>query len=117
MLAQANIFVGTYSSNVERMVALLRESRDMPRSSTLSLDRNGWFATRHFLSTGKNVTCYMLHALVLREWGAFSGAPRALPGFDGKERTSPSKANKASYLSTVLPQNTWRALREMVGPS
>ncbi|CAN0115382.1 unnamed protein product [Ascophyllum nodosum] len=52
MLAEANVFVGTYSSNLGRMVALLRESRDMPRSSSLSLDRNGWFPTRHLLSTG-----------------------------------------------------------------
>ncbi|CAM9573919.1 unnamed protein product [Ascophyllum nodosum] len=52
MLPQANVFAGTYSSNVARMVALLRESRNMPRSLTLSLDRNGWFATRHLLSTG-----------------------------------------------------------------
>ena len=52
MLSQANVFVGTYSSNVARMIALLRESRDMPRSSILSLDIPDWYPNRHLRVTG-----------------------------------------------------------------
>ena len=52
MLSQANVFIGTYSSNVGRMIVLLRESRGMPRSSSLSLDHPDWFPNRHLLVAG-----------------------------------------------------------------
>lgn len=40
MLSAANVFVGTYSSNVGRLVALLREGVDgHGRESCISLDR------------------------------------------------------------------------------
>ena len=39
MLSQANIFVGTFSANVVLIIVLLRESRGIERSSSLSVDR------------------------------------------------------------------------------
>ena len=52
MLSQANVFVGTFSSNVARIVVLLRESRGMERSSSLSVDVQDWFPERHLVVSG-----------------------------------------------------------------
>lgn len=40
MLASADVFVGTFTSNVSRLVALLREGiNGKPRDSSISLDK------------------------------------------------------------------------------
>ncbi|CAM9141048.1 unnamed protein product, partial [Ascophyllum nodosum] len=52
MLSQANVFVGTFTSNVARLIMLMREAKGMPRSSTLSVDRPNWFAARRNLMIG-----------------------------------------------------------------
>lgn len=44
MLAGADVFCGTFSSNIGRLVALLRETLKKPRDSTLSADIKDWFA-------------------------------------------------------------------------
>lgn len=44
-LAAAELFVGTFSSNVGRLVTVLREGLGKPRSSSISLDTS-WFAGR-----------------------------------------------------------------------
>ncbi|CAM9447993.1 unnamed protein product, partial [Laminaria digitata] len=46
-LAAAELFVGTFSSNVGRLVMLLREGRGKPRSSSISLDVGSWHPGRH----------------------------------------------------------------------
>lgn len=46
MLAGAAVFSGTFSSNVGRMVALMRKTLDMPDASALSVDFPTWFAGR-----------------------------------------------------------------------
>ncbi|CAN0094322.1 unnamed protein product, partial [Laminaria digitata] len=45
-LAAAELFVGTFSSNVGRFVVLLREGLGKPRNSTISLDRKSWYPGR-----------------------------------------------------------------------
>lgn len=44
MLAGAEVFSGTFSSNVGRIVALMREALEKPRNSALSADTERWFA-------------------------------------------------------------------------
>lgn len=45
-LAAADVFVGTFSSNMGRLVVLLREAIGKPRDSALSLD-NKWNPNRN----------------------------------------------------------------------
>lgn len=45
-LAAAELFVGTFSSNVGRLVMLLREDLGKPRNSTISMDRHSWYPGR-----------------------------------------------------------------------
>ncbi|CAM9367715.1 unnamed protein product, partial [Laminaria digitata] len=45
-LAAAELFVGTFSSNVGRFVMLLRESLGKPRNSSISLDAKSWYPGR-----------------------------------------------------------------------
>ncbi|CAM9139363.1 unnamed protein product [Ascophyllum nodosum] len=52
MLSQANVFVGTFTSNVAQLIMLMREAEGTPRSSTLSVDRPNWFAARRNLMIG-----------------------------------------------------------------
>lgn len=47
MMAGADVFCGTYSSNVGRLVVLLREALNLPRDSALSCDRPDWYAGRY----------------------------------------------------------------------
>lgn len=42
MLAESDVFVGSFSSNVSRLLALRRESLGRPRGSTLSVDIPAW---------------------------------------------------------------------------
>lgn len=50
MLAGADVFVGTFSSNIGRLVFLMRESLGFARDSSLGADRAaGWFAGRRNL--------------------------------------------------------------------
>lgn len=44
MLAGAEMFSGTFSSNIGRIVALMRETLNKPRDSALSSDTEEWFA-------------------------------------------------------------------------
>lgn len=46
MLANADVFSGTFSSNIGRMVVLLREALKMPRASAVSSDTPGWYPGR-----------------------------------------------------------------------
>ncbi|CAM9619263.1 unnamed protein product [Ectocarpus fasciculatus] len=46
MLAGAAVFSGTFSSNVGRMVALMRRTLDKPDASAVSVDFPTWFAGR-----------------------------------------------------------------------
>ncbi|CAM9383799.1 unnamed protein product [Ectocarpus sp. 6 AP-2014] len=46
MLAGSAVFSGTFSSNVGRMVALMRKTLDMPDESAVSVDFPAWFAGR-----------------------------------------------------------------------
>lgn len=43
MMSEADVFVGTFSSNVARLVYLMRESNGFPRNSTLSVDELDWW--------------------------------------------------------------------------
>ncbi|CAN0124631.1 unnamed protein product [Scytosiphon promiscuus] len=43
MMSEAVVFVGTFSSNVARLVYLMRESNGLPRKSTLSVDQPAWW--------------------------------------------------------------------------
>ena len=45
-LAAAELFVGTFSSNVARLVVLFRESLGKPRKSSISLDDPSWYPAR-----------------------------------------------------------------------
>ena len=51
MMAEGNVFVGTFSSNVARLMVLLREVKGWPRSSTLSVDEPAWYLGRRVLLT------------------------------------------------------------------
>ncbi|CAM9261508.1 unnamed protein product, partial [Hapterophycus canaliculatus] len=42
MMATADVFVGTFSSNIARFVYVMRESNGLPRSSTVSVDEPRW---------------------------------------------------------------------------
>eukprot|EP00903_Cladosiphon_okamuranus_P007627 g7396.t1 len=44
MLAGAEVFSGTFSSNIGRIVALMRDTLNKPRGSALSNDTEEWFA-------------------------------------------------------------------------
>lgn len=46
MLAGADVFSGTFSSNLGRIVAFMRETSGKPRESALSSDVPLWFAGR-----------------------------------------------------------------------
>lgn len=45
-LAAAEFFVGTFSSNIGRLVHVLREVNGRPRNHTLSVDLNRWYPGR-----------------------------------------------------------------------
>lgn len=45
-LARADVFVGTFTSNVGRMVMVLREGFQKERTSAISLDKKYWFSGR-----------------------------------------------------------------------
>ncbi|CAM9799642.1 unnamed protein product, partial [Laminaria digitata] len=45
-LAAAELFVGTFSSNVGRFVVVLREGLGKPRNSSISLDQKSWYPGR-----------------------------------------------------------------------
>lgn len=45
-LAAADLFVGTFSSNVGRLVFLFRDALGKPRDSSVSVDNPGWWAGR-----------------------------------------------------------------------
>lgn len=42
MLASADVFSGTFSSNMSRVVALMRHTLRKPEESTLSIDGRRW---------------------------------------------------------------------------
>lgn len=45
-LAAADVFVGTFSSNIGRLVMVLRDGLGKPRSSAISLDTEFWWPGR-----------------------------------------------------------------------
>ncbi|CAM9255484.1 unnamed protein product [Ectocarpus sp. 12 AP-2014] len=47
MLASANVFCGTFSSNMSRIVALMRRTLKLPDESALSADTPHWYIGRH----------------------------------------------------------------------
>ncbi|CAM9336551.1 unnamed protein product [Ectocarpus fasciculatus] len=47
MLANANVFCGTFSSNLSRIVALMRRTLKLPDESGLSADTPNWYIGRH----------------------------------------------------------------------
>ncbi|CAM9212405.1 unnamed protein product, partial [Ectocarpus sp. 13 AM-2016] len=47
MLANANVFCGTFSSNMSRIVALMRRTLKLPDESALSADTPHWYIGRH----------------------------------------------------------------------
>lgn len=49
MLSEADVFVGTYSSNVARRVALMRHANGLERGTALSVDVPTWHAGRRWL--------------------------------------------------------------------
>ncbi|CAM9886103.1 unnamed protein product [Scytosiphon promiscuus] len=46
MMATADVFVGTFSSNIGRLVYLIREGLGFPRNSTISVDNPNWHLGR-----------------------------------------------------------------------
>ncbi|CAM9265482.1 unnamed protein product [Ectocarpus sp. 13 AM-2016] len=50
MMSHADVFVGTYSSNIGRLVYLLREVNGLPRFSTQSVDDPTWYFGRRELA-------------------------------------------------------------------
>ncbi|CAM9723102.1 unnamed protein product, partial [Hapterophycus canaliculatus] len=46
MMAAADVFVGTFSSNIARMLYLFREGLGFPRNSTISVDVPEWYPGR-----------------------------------------------------------------------
>lgn len=52
MMANAAIFSGTFSSNLGRIVALMRHTLGKPAQSTLSNDRRAWHLGRQRLFRG-----------------------------------------------------------------
>eukprot|EP00904_Undaria_pinnatifida_P006339 jgi/Undpi1/2835/HiC_scaffold_14.g06212.m1 len=46
-MAEADVFVGTFSSNVGRLVAVLRDGLGKERSSAISMDTEHWWPGRH----------------------------------------------------------------------
>lgn len=46
MLAEADIFVGTFSSNIGRRVVLMREANGLQRDTAMSVDVSTWHAGR-----------------------------------------------------------------------
>jgi len=46
VLSTTDIFVGSYSSNVGRLVALLRAANGFHPRTTYSVDQENWFAWR-----------------------------------------------------------------------
>lgn len=65
MLSEADIFVGTFSSNVARRVVLMRDANGLERDTAMSVDDPDWYAgrrqlgcaeTQYFWSAGRNGT-------------------------------------------------------------
>lgn len=46
MMSAADVFVGTFSSNIARLVFLVREGLGFPRNSTISVDDPLWHLGR-----------------------------------------------------------------------
>lgn len=46
MLGEAEIFVGTFSSNIARRVVLIRDSNGLDRDTAMSVDAPVWHAGR-----------------------------------------------------------------------
>ncbi|CAM9580923.1 unnamed protein product [Hapterophycus canaliculatus] len=46
MMSAADVFVGTFSSNIARLLYLVREGLGFSRNSTISVDEPSWFAGR-----------------------------------------------------------------------
>lgn len=46
MLSTADVFVGTYTSNIGRLVAILREANGLPRKTSISVDVPTWQSGR-----------------------------------------------------------------------
>lgn len=46
MLSEADVFSGTFSSNIGRMVVLMRETLHMPRDSAVSCGNDVWYLGR-----------------------------------------------------------------------
>lgn len=46
MLREADVFVGTFTSNIARLVVLLREASDLPLNTTRSVETAVWFPGR-----------------------------------------------------------------------
>lgn len=46
MMSHADVFVGTFSSNIGRLVYLMREVNGLPRNSSVSVDVPEWFLGR-----------------------------------------------------------------------
>ncbi|CAN0239537.1 unnamed protein product, partial [Ectocarpus fasciculatus] len=46
MMSHADVFVGTFSSNIGRLVYLFREINGLPRFSTQSVDTPTWYFGR-----------------------------------------------------------------------
>lgn len=48
MLVEAEVFVGTYTSNLGRLVFLLRDAIGKPRESTINLEGSNWWPGGRF---------------------------------------------------------------------
>lgn len=48
MLVEAEVFVGTYTSNIGRLVFLLRDAIGKPRESTINLEGMSWWPGGRF---------------------------------------------------------------------
>lgn len=44
MMSEADVFVGTFSSNIARLVHVMRESKGFQRNSTMSVDIPDWYS-------------------------------------------------------------------------
>lgn len=54
VLAEADIFVGTYSSNIARYTVLVREANNFAQNTTGSVDKEFWFPGRSLLLADQN---------------------------------------------------------------
>ncbi|CAM9336655.1 unnamed protein product, partial [Ectocarpus sp. 8 AP-2014] len=55
MMSYADVFVGTFSSNIGRLVYLLREINGLPRYSTHSVDKPTWYFGRRELAMNSSL--------------------------------------------------------------